>query len=178
MKKRMLWSLFIFIIFTAIFFFVIVYKTNQSRCSPMGGNCYDGNGKYQYKGRGYKDENVDVLLSRIDWLAKKSVNDALYTTSYIISFAITLSVFFILYAFSSYVLSPWEIVIVLFSAFIISFSVMNLFDFHTNRYRNYYTRKNIEYISKLLRIDVKEPPNPSHKSHLPFRTKIHDVLDR
>ena len=174
----MLWSLFIFIIFTAIFFFVIVYKTNQSRCCPMGGRCYDGNGKYQYKGRGYKKESIETLLSRIDWLAKNSVNDALYTTSYIIAFAITLAVFFILYAFSSYIASVWEIVIILFAAFVICFSVMNLFTFHTDRYRNYYIRKNIDYISRRLRTKVKEPPNPSHKSHMPFRTKVHDVLVR
>ena len=62
----MLWQLFIFIILTALFFLVIVYKTNQSRCCPMESKCFDGNGKYQYKGRGHKDESLDVLLSRID----------------------------------------------------------------------------------------------------------------
>lgn len=144
----------------------------------MGGRCYDGNGKYQYKGRGYKKESVETLLNRIDWLAKNSVNDALYTTSYIIAFATTLAVFFIIYAFSGYILTVWEIVIILFAAFVVSFSIMNLFTFHTDRYRNYYIRKNIDYISKKLRTRIKEPPNPSHKSHMPFRTKVQDILVR
>ena len=174
----MLWSIFIFIVFTALFFLVIVYKTNNSRCNPIDKKCYDGNGKYQYKGRGHKDENIDILLSRIDWLAKNSVNDDLYTTSYIIAFAITLAVFVIAYAFNNHICSVWEIVIILFSAFIICFSIMNLFDFHTNRYRNYYIRKNIEYISHRNNNRIREPPNPTHKSQLPFRTKVRDVLTK
>ena len=174
----MLWSIFILIIFAAIFFLVIIFKTNQSRCCPMESKCYDGNGRFQYKGRGYKEESVEVLLSRIDWLAKNSVNDALYTTAYIIAFAITLAVFVIIYAFTFKVLSVWAIIIILFSAFIITFSILNLFDFHTNRFRSYYIRKNIDYISRCLKIDIDEPPNPSHKSKMPFRTKVHDVLTR
>ena len=176
----MLWELFVFIILTALFFAVIVHKTNQSRCCPMGGKCYDGNGKYQYKGRGYKGESIDVLLSRIDWLAKNSSNEPLYSTSYIIAFPILLAVIVILYAFSNYVISVWEMIIILFAAFIICFSILNLFTFHTNRYPQYYIRKNIDYISKKLGISHKIhcPPNPSSKSKIPFRTKVQDVLTK
>lgn len=102
----MLWSLFIFIIFTAIFFFMIFYNTNQSRTCPMGGESFDGNGKFQYKGRGYKKEHLEVLLSRIDWLAKNSINNSLYSTSYIIAFPITLAVLVINYAFTFQIASP------------------------------------------------------------------------
>ena len=174
----MIYQLFIFIILTAIFFFVIGWKTSQSRCSPFDGKCYDGNGKHQYKGRGHKDESLKVLLSRIDWLAKESGNHSLYLTSYIKAFAITLAVVFIIYAISSYIVSVWEIVIILFAAFIICFSITNLFDFHTDRYVNYYIRQNIEYIKKKYKLKIKEAPNPSKKSSLPFRTKIQDILSK
>jgi hypothetical protein len=174
----MLWSIFIFIIFAAIFFIVIMYKSSQSTCSPLGGKCFDGNGKFQYKGRGYRKESVDILLSRIDWLAKNSCNDALYTTAYIIAFIITLSVFVIIYAFTCHILSVWEVIIILFTAFIVCFSVLNLFSFHSTRYRAYYIRKNIDYISRHLNIPLKEAPNPSEKSKVPFRTKVHDVLTK
>ena len=155
-----------------------MYKENASRCSPLGGKCFDGNGKYQYKGRGYRKESIEVLLSRIDWLAKNSCNDPIYTTSYIIAFLITLAVFVVVYAFTRHVLSVWEIIIILFSAFIICFSVMNLFDFHSQKYRSYYIRKNIDYITRHLKVCLNEAPNPSSKSKMPFRTKVHDVLTK
>lgn len=173
-----IWSIFIFIIFTAIFFIVVIYNSNVSRCSPLGGKCFDGNGKYQYKGRGYRKESIDILLSRIDWLAKNSCNDALYTTSYIMAFLITIATFVIIYAFTCHVLSVWEIIIILFSAFIICFSVLNLFNFHTNRYSSYYIRKNIDYITRHLNVSLNDAPDPSHKSKIPFRTKVHDVLTK
>ena len=174
----MLSSFLIFILFTAIFFFVISYKTNESKCNPTGDICCDGNGKHQYKGRGYRDEPIDVLMSRIDWLIKNSINNGLYTTSYIIAFSITLAVFLIVYAFTSLIIPVWAIIIVLFASFIICFSVMNLFDFHTNRYSDYYIRNNLNYIAKRLNIKMKEAPNPYFKSKIPFRTKIQDVLSK
>ena len=174
----MLLSIFIFLLFTVIFFIVINYKTEVSKCSGLGDKCYDGNGRYQYKGRGYKKESVEVLLSRIDWLAKNSTNTTLYSTAYIIAFPITLAVIVILFAFTSYIISPWEIVLILFSSFIISFSILNLFYFHTDRYPNYYIRKNIDYIRRQLSLEKTEPPKPSPYSKTPFRTKIQDVLTK
>lgn len=158
--------------------FVIVYKTNQTRCNSNDSKCFDGNGKYQYKGRGHKSESVETLLSRIDWLAKNSVNDALYTTSYLIAFCITLVTFFIIYATCFIILPALSIILILFASFIVCFSIMNLFDFHTHRFRNYYIRKNVDYIYKKIGKHRHSAPNPSTKSHMPFRTKVQDVLTR
>ena len=174
----MLWTLFVFILLTAIFVFVIIYKGNRSRTNRYSNENFDGNGEYHYRGRGCKRENVETLLRRIDWLAKNSVNDALYTTSYLIGFCITLGIFFVVYAFYYLVLSPWVILMILFVSFVVSFSIMNLFDFHTNRYRNYYIRENLDHIYKKLGIVRKDPPLPSSKSKMPFRTKVQDVLSR
>ena len=171
-----LYSIIIFLILTFLFFLVIAHKTNLSRCSNPKEKCYDGNGIYQYKGRGDKEESIDILLSRIDWLAKNSTNNMLYSTSYIISYAFTLAIIIILYAFSLYICSPWEIIVIIFAAFIISFSILNLFQFHTDSYPNYYIRKNIDYISRQMRCEITDPPLPSFKSKVPFRTKVYDVL--
>lgn len=173
-----LYSILVFGILTFLFFLVILYKTNLSRSSNPKEKSYDGNGKYQYKGRGYKDESIDILLSRIDWLAKNSVNNMLYSTSYIISYSFTLAMIIILYAFSSYICSPWEIILIIFAAFIISFSILNLFQFHTDSYPNYYIRKNIDYISRYLQCKIVDPPSPSFKAKIPFRTKVYDVLTK
>jgi hypothetical protein len=168
----------VFILLTAIFVFVIIYKGNKSRTNRYSNENFDGNGEFHYRGRGCKRENVETLLRRIDWLAKNSINDSLYTTSYLIAFIITLGFFFIVYAFYNLILSPWIIITSLFVSFVVCFSVMNLFDFHTNRYRNYYIRKNLDYIYKKLKINRKDPPLPSSKSKMPFRTKVQDVLYR
>lgn len=170
-------SILIFLLFTFIFFLAISQNKKVSRCSK-GKECYDGNGKYQYKGRGYKEESVDVLLSRIDWLAKNSSNKSLYTTSYIIAYPSLIAVIFILYAFSKYIMNYYELIVVLISIFIICFSILNLFDFHTDRYPSYYIRQNIKYIYSKLDIEYRhEPPNPSCKSSIPHRSKVRDILD-
>ena len=170
-------SLLIFILFTVIFFYVIGINAHNSRCNEENDINSDGNGKYQYKGRGKKCETIDVLLSRIDWLAKNSENYSPYDTSYIMSYAILLAVIFVLYAYSQYIISPWEMILILFSSFIIVFSILNLFQFHTDKYPNYYIRKNIDYISRNYNIPIYEPPAPLD-TKIAHRTKVQDVLNR
>jgi len=170
-------SLIVFILFTLIFFLVISENANINRCPYVGGDCFDGNGKYQYKGRGSKKDDVSILLSRIDWLAKNNCNKPLYTNAYIISYAIILAIIIIMYATDYYFLSPWQLIILLFSIFIITFSIMNLFLFHTDRYSDYYIRENIDYISDQLGIKVYYDPNrPDPDTYVPHRTKVRDLL--
>ena len=173
----MISSISVLILFTIIFFYVIGINIQTTRTNESNNKNEDGNGKYQYKGRGDQNENIDVLLSRIDWLAKNSVNTSLYTISYITSYGIMLAVIFILYAHSKYFLSPWEIILTLFSSFIVCFSILNLFQFHTDRFPNYYIRKNIDYISKNFNIPIFDPPNPIEKE-VHKRTEVQDVLTR
>ena len=174
----MLWTLFVFMLLTAIFVFVIIYKGNRSRTNRYSHENFDGNGEFQYRGRGCKRESVQTLLRRIDWLAKNSINDSLYTTSYLIAFCTVLGIFFVVYAMTEMILSGWLVIMILFVSFVVCFSIMNLFDFHTNRYRNYYIRKNLDYIYKKLKMIRQDPPLPSAKSKIPFRTKVQDVLSR
>ena len=173
----MISSISVIILFTVIFFYVIGLNVEITRTNKSNSKDFDGNGQYQYKGRGHEKESVDILLSRIDWLAKNSVNTSLYTVSYIMAYAIMLAVVFILYAYSKYFLSPWEIMLSLFSSFIVCFSILNLFQFHTDRFPNYYIRKNIDYISKKFNIPIYEPPNPL-KNEVHKRTEVQDVLTR
>jgi len=171
-----MWSSFlILIVFTLIFFYVIGINVATTRKNKDSTEEFDGNGMYQYKGRGFKNEPVDILLSRIDWLAKNSTNASFYAVAYLIAYSIVLSVSFILYAYSKYIISPWEMLLVLFASYIVTFSILNLFQFHSEKYPHYYIRKNIDYISKRFNIPISEPPNPV-ENVLPHRTEVQDVL--
>jgi hypothetical protein len=174
----MLYSFLLFILLTIIFFIVIGINKNISRCNEEDGNCFDGNGCFQYKGRGKKSESLEILLSRIDWLAKNASNGSLYTTSYIISYAILLATILILYAYSNYIVSIFEMCLILTSSFITVFSILNLFSFHTDKYPNYYIRKNLEYLAKGFNIQLRDPPPPDAASKVPHRTKVQDILSR
>jgi hypothetical protein len=165
------------LLFTVLFIISIVEDAKINRCPYKGGECFDGNGKFQYKGRGYKDESVDRLLNRIDWLAKNSNNKPLYTTSYIIAYVLSLAVLMILYASGRYLLNVWEYILIIIISFVIVFSLINLSLFHTDKYPQYYIRQNIRYISKQLNIKEKDPGYPSYKSKVPHRTKIDDILN-
>lgn len=168
----------VFIVATLIFFIMIGENASIGRCPYDGGECYDGNGKYQYKGRGCKDESVDVLLNRIDWIAKNSLNKPLYTTSYIIAYVLVLGIMIVFYGISEYVLSVWEYVILLIISYIITFSITNLIVFHTDRYPIYYIRNNIGYIGKKLKIELdNDPGHPCDDAKVPHRTYIQDKLN-
>lgn len=174
----MCWTqLLVFILFTVIFILVISENVSITRCPYEGGECFDGNGKYQYKGRGCKDESVSILLNRVDWTVKNYENNPLYTTAYIISYAVLIGIIFILYACSKYIVSAWEMMILLLGTFVIVFSITNLFNFHTNRYPLYYMRKNLKHISHQLSIKLSEPPQPCDKTYVPHRTKVRDSLN-
>jgi hypothetical protein len=156
---------------------MIEENASSGRCPYEGGECYDGNGKYQYKGRGCKDESVSILLSRIDWLAKNNNNKPLYTTSYIIAYALVLGIVVVMYATSQYILSVWEYIILLLVSYIITFSISNLIGFHTDRYPIYYIRNNIGYIANKLKLEINEDPgHPCDDAKVPYRTFVQDKL--
>jgi hypothetical protein len=168
----------IFFIFITILFFVTIdINKNISRCNTENKEDFDGNGQYQYKGRGDKSESVDILLSRIDWLAKNSYNKSLYTTAYIISYIILIAVFFICYACNTYSLSVWEMILIILTNFIVCFSILNLLNFHTERYNDYYIRNNVDIISEKLGLYLYEPPKPIYSTKLE-RTMVQDVLSK
>ncbi len=172
----MFWNVIVFILITILFFVVVNINKNVSRCNETDGTCFDGNGRFQYKGRGEDNEDVSILLSRIDWLAKNSSNGSLYTTSYIVAYGVLLAVIFVLYAYSRYLISVFEMVLILASTFIVVFSILNLFSFHTDKYPNYYIRKNIDILSKRFNLDISDPPPPI--SSVPHRTQVQDILSR
>ena len=174
----MLYNILLFILFTIIFFVVVNINKNLSRCNETGKECFDGNGCFQYKGRGEDNEDISVLLSRIDWLAKNAANGSLYTTSYIVSYGVLLAVIFVLYAYSRYLISGFEMVLILASTFIVVFSILNLFSFHTDKYPNYYIRKNIDILSKRFNLNISDPPLPLSSSSVPHRTQVQDILSR
>lgn len=167
----------VFILATVIFFLMTSENVSINQCPYPNGKCYDGNGKYQYKGRGSEKESIQVLLSRIDWLAKNNLNKPIYITSYIISYLLILGVMVVMYATSKYILNAWEYVILLIVAFIITFSITNLIGFHSDRYPSYYIRNNISYIADKLSLKIKDNPgNPSNCTKIPHRTYIQDKL--
>ena len=170
------WLVTVVALSTIIFYFVMMDHAEIDRCPYSGGKCFDGNGKYQYKGRGCERESVSRLLSRVDWLAKNSTNKPIYTTSYIIAYALVLGVLITLYATSCYVLNAWEYIIILLASFIIVFSITNLINFHSDRYPTYYIRENISLISNKLNIEISDPPKPCKDTYVPHSTKLRDRL--
>jgi hypothetical protein len=172
-----IWLITVLIIATVIFVLMIIENATIGRCPYTGGKCFDGNGKYQYKGRGCSDEDVSTLLSRIDWLAKNSSNKPLYTSSYIIAYALSLGVLLLLYASSCYTMDGWEYILILISSFVIVFSITNLINFHTDRYPIFYIRNNIDYIADKLNLKIKDPGRPCKDTYVPHRTKVRDKLN-
>lgn len=170
------WLIAVLIVSTLIFYFVMMEHATTDRCPYEGGDCFDGNGKYQYKGRGCDNENVSVLLNRVDWLAKNAANKPIYTSSYIIAYALSLGVLITLYATSYYALNAWEYVIILLASFVITFSITNLINFHTDRYPIYYIRENIGYVADKLNFDIEDPGKPCKGTCVPHRTKLRDKL--
>ena len=172
-------SILIFILFFILLIVAISFNTEETRCPGDGsGVCFDGNGRYQYKGRGSNKESVETLLQRIKWTGKNMQNRFLYSTSYIISFIILLAFIIILYAYSKYCIIATELVVVLNVVFIIVFSILNLFDFHTDRYPQYYIVDNILRIQKKLGYKNKDPPRPRKETYVPHRTRVREILNR
>lgn len=168
--------IFAFIIATIIFITMILENASIDRCPYKGGKCYDGNGKYQYKGRGCKKESIQTLLSRVDWTAKNTLKKPLFAISYIIAYVLILAVSVIMYGSCGYILSVYEYIILLIAAYIITFSVINLINFHTDRYPIYYIRNNISYIVDKLNLELDEEPDHPCNDKLPHRTYIQDKL--
>lgn len=168
-------SIIVLLILTIFFILTLNYQSSERKCPGSGGPCFDGNGKYQHKGRGHDDEDVETLLDRIDWLAKHGDTSYIYTTSFIVAFLSTLGVFLVLYGYSSYVPNEWEILIVVLTLFLIFFSVTTLFGFHDDRYPYYYIRSNIKRIQCQLGLDSSDPPRPVN-NYIPHRTEIRDTL--
>lgn len=165
-----------FILATVIFIIMIFESASIDRCPYKGGKCYDGNGRYQYKGRGHEKESVRTLLSRVDWTAKNTLKKPLFAISYIIAYVLILAVLIIMYGSCGYILSVYEYLILLIVAYIITFSVINLINFHTDRYPIYYIRNNISYIAAKLNLDLDTEPADPCNDKLPHRTYIQDKL--
>lgn len=172
------WLIILIILSTVIFVSVICDIHKINKYPYHGGDGYDGNGKYQYKGRGCKCEDIDVLLSRIDWLAKNSENKLVYRISYCIAYVISIGLLVFLYVSDCYLLNVWNYAMVLIISFIVAFSITNLLDFHGSRYPNYYIRENCHLISKKLKTRIRSPSNPCYKSKIPHRTCIREMLSK
>ncbi len=171
-----------FILLT-ILFFICIYKNKRfTRCNKYTDykefQESDGNGENQYLGRGSPDESVSELLNRIDWTAKHS-NVENYSKSYITSYCISLAVFFILWITQNSFPNLSEILLVFITSYIVTFSINNLFGFHTDKYSSYYIRQNVEYLKKVLNTNTQslnELLELPKTQTIPHRTLIDDVL--
>lgn len=167
----------VFIISTIIFISAIYYQKKGTRCNSEDNRCFDGNGKYQYKGRGSDNESIEILLQRISWSAKNGVNNFIFSKSYLISYCSTLGIFLILYCLSKHIPTVYEFILFLLLIFVVTYSITGLFGFHTDRYPFYYIRNNTKRIQSKMGYIEKEPPNPQSNSKIPHRTIIRDVLN-
>lgn len=101
------------------------------------------------KGRGSKDESVSKLIDRIEWSSniKTRINMAtrLYWISYVIAF---LTVGCITNKTPDGLLTLYSIII----TWVILFASITYFDFHSENFAPSYTKKNISFIRKKLKI--------------------------
>lgn len=170
---------FIFLLLLTLIFFSVWSQSCNDRNSYKKNikDSKDGNGKHQYKGRGYKNETIDILLNRINWLVKNNYDKNNYNNIFIITYIIILFLTLILYGYSSYLLSFWELALIFIVIFVILLSVNNFNNFHDNIYHYYYIKKNIEYITDQLNLNIKfDTPKPNKKSYIEDITEIKRFL--
>ena len=177
----MLLTFFVFIILTLIFIISIGYIKTEGKHPGSGHKSegyFDGNGVSQWKGRGHRKDDVEVLLQRIDWLAKHGDDKNNYTIAYILAYLTTIGVFLVLYGYSGFYPTCWELLVVALTSYLIIFSIDNLLNFHTHRYPYYYIRNNVGIIQDKMNYFKGSPPNPDKNTSVPHRTVIRDVIER
>lgn len=174
----MLLTLFVFIILTLFFLIAMNYVQVDGKCPKKGEAYFDGNGVKQWRGRGYKEESVEVLLQRIDWLAKKGDDKNNYAMAYILAYLVSLGLLLVLYGYSGYIPEWSELIVIVLTSYLVLFSVDNLLNFHTHRYPYYYIRNNTNMIQDKLGYYKACPPKPDKKSSVPHRTIVRDIMER
>lgn len=174
----MLLTLFVFIILTVLFVIAIKYVQTQGRCPNKDEPCFDGNGTKQWKGRGWYTDNVETLLQRIDWLAKNGQKETSYVMSYVLAYLVSIAIMLVLYGYNGYIPCWSELVVIVLVAYLVLFSVDNLFNFHTDRYPYYYIRENTNLIQDQLGYYKGCPHRPHKHSKVPHRTIVRDILER
>ena len=170
------YSFLVFILLTIVFLVAVSENSDQMNCPYPGGKCYNGNGKHQYKGRGSNKDSVSTLLSRIDWIGKKGAQYNGYAISFMTAYIILIGIMLVMYGCSEYMLSPWEIIVLILAIYLILFSIGNFMDFHGHRYPMYYLRNNSNLIAKKLGLKLKTKVSKPTCSGVPHRTIVRDVL--
>jgi len=159
---------------------VLAYVTakdqkTKSRCNKTASICRDGDGMYQYKGRGSDKDNISVLLGRIIWLAGHHDKTFTYHTSFTTSTFISIGLLALMMAFGIDFSAPFLLSIFLL-VFLMIFSMQSLHDFHTARYSHYYTKFNARKVLEKLKLkEVKAPPPTVEE--IPHRTVIRTFLE-
>lgn len=168
-------SFLIIILILVVSYFVAKDQKKKTRCNENSGTCRDGDGIYQNKGRGGENDNVEVLLSRIVWLTGHYDKTFIYHTAFTTSGFLTLGIFLLFLSFG--ILSGAPLILsIFFLSFILIFSMQALYDFHTARYSQYYTKYNAVKIMEKLKLKNIETPLPTYEI-IPHRTSIRTFLD-
>lgn len=165
----------VIVIASILFLYTISYKKSGTRSNPDDVESYDGNGVYQYKGRGSDSETIEVLLQRISWAASNGPKKYIFSMAYIIAFVSTIAVFLLLYSCGRNSPNVYEFLLVLLVIYLTTFSILGLFRFHTDRYPYFYIKQNAMRLQQILKCNAGDPPLPTNQP-IPHRTVMRDII--
>jgi len=144
------------------------------RCSPDN-VCKDGNGEIHYKGRKDENDTVEDLLNRIDWVSSSGLRTNNIMRSFNIAFLCSVFITAILWRKWPKI---YEFLIVFGIIFIVTLSLLNLYEFHSGIYPIYYIKDDIQEIRKILNTSAKDPPKPGELKEVPHHTIVRQKIEK
>mgnify|MGYP001595244672 CR=1 FL=1 len=116
-------------------------KNTMTKCGPAD--------RAVIKGRGSNMENINILLSRILWVSKYKKRIDYKTRFLMIACVITLILSFVIQ------LQDIELFYTVFIVWLILFSLHKFFDYHLEKFSQFYTVTNTKIIRKKLQFFTK-----------------------
>ena len=172
-----MWSSWLLLIFFGLLaIYAIRADVRLVNCPPAGSKnsgCHSGNGEINYLGRANKDDPIDLLLTRIDWVAESEQRVSWELRAFAISY---ISLLLLIVAVFRRTPRPDEILLTLLVVFIVVISFINYSNFHSVLYSSYYIHDNVDRIrsrldlspTNLQEADSLKLPHPSQISARKF----------
>lgn len=113
--------------------------------------CGDGKGKYYIDGKGNLSDSPSVLLDKIILVSKYQENTVKWRRSIVLAFIIC--ILFSLLVLRRF-MEGYELVISMFTIFIIIYQSYSYYQFHYDRYPEFYIKKNVEYLRKKFDLGI------------------------
>ena len=149
-----------------LFFYVTYSETCDCNKNPTTTKLKDGDGPLLYKGRGSVDDNVNELLTRIDWTADFETRRSPWKRCYMAAFISMIFLLQILYPWQ--IPPPLAIITIILVVFIVCSGMYQFYRYHCDIYTTYYIKNNVALIRQQLNLPALQeigdpligPPDP------------------